>query len=94
MAVFLVGQMTVRDESLWQQYVEGVQKSLQPFSAELIFRGKKSQQLTGTLDYESAVVIKFMNQDELNQWYQSETYQCLIPIRDRAADLVITTYEA
>jgi len=40
------------------------------------------------------VVIKFPDQPTLQNWYNSESYQQLIPTRDRAADVVIISYDA
>jgi uncharacterized protein (DUF1330 family) len=40
------------------------------------------------------VVIEFSDQSTLDNWYGSEKYQSLIPLRDKAANLVITTYKA
>jgi uncharacterized protein (DUF1330 family) len=94
MAAYLIGQITVRDEDLWQQYVAGVQESLTPFDAEVVFRGKRDKILAGQNDKELVVVIEFSGPASLDNWFNSETYQSLIPLRDEAANVVITTYEA
>ena len=93
MAVYLIGQITVKDEDLWQQYVAGVQESLAPFDAEVVFRGKRDKVLAGQNDKELAVVIEFSGSAPLDNWFNSETYQSLIPLRDAAANVVITTYQ-
>ena len=94
MAAYLVGHITVKDEELWQSYVTGVQASLAPFASKVLFRGRLRSVLAGKHPYELAVVIEFPDQATLDRWYASETYQALIPLRDQAADVVITTYEA
>ncbi|MBW2338009.1 MAG: DUF1330 domain-containing protein [Deltaproteobacteria bacterium] len=38
--------------------------------------------------------MKFANQAAIQEWYNSETYQGLIPTRDQAADVVILSYES
>jgi uncharacterized protein (DUF1330 family) len=73
--------------------MEGVRKSLLPYSAEVIFRGKLHKVLTGEHPHQNTVVIKFPDQATLQEWYQSKEYQELIPIRDRAADVVIISYD-
>lgn len=93
MAAYLVGHISVKDEELWQQYVSGVQGSLSTFDSEIIFRGKLASILAGNHPHNLVVVIKFSNQSELNEWFVSDIYQGLIPLRDRAADVVITTYD-
>ena len=92
MAEYLVGQIAVRDPQLWEQYVVGVRGSLEPFGAELVFRGKKTAVLAGSQERELGVVIRFADHEELLRWYRSDAYQALIPLRDRAADVVLVGY--
>ena len=94
MAAYLVGHINVKDEGLWQQYVAGVAESLAPFEAEIVFRGRLARVLAGQHDYDLVVVIEFPDQRVLDSWFNSEKYQALIPVRDKAADVVITSYKA
>ena len=94
MAAYLVGHITVNNNELWQKYVSGVQESLAPFESNIIFRGQLNKILAGQHDYDLVVVIEFPDQATLNDWYQSEKYQALIPIRDKAANVALMTYEA
>jgi len=94
MAAYLVGQITVKNDKLWQEYVSGVAESLAPFEANIIFRGKRDKLLTGSHDYDLVVVIEFADLSTLDNWFNSEKYQSLIPIRDRAANVAITSYQA
>jgi len=94
MAAFLVGQITVKDQELWQQYITGVSESIASFDARVVFRGEQTSVLVGTNDYDLIVVIEFTELSDIDAWYQSEKYQSIIPLRDRAADVVITTYQA
>ena len=94
MAAYLIGQIKVKDEVLWQEYVAGVQESLAPFGAEVVFRGKRDKVLAGQHDKDLVVVIEFSNLSTLDDWFNSEKYQSLISLRDKAANVVITTYQA
>ena len=93
MSAYLIGQISVKDHHLWQEYVAGVAESLAPFDATIVLRGKRSSVLAGDNDRELVVVIEFSDAVELHNWFHSETYQSLIALRDRAADVVITTYD-
>jgi len=93
MAAYLVGHITIKDPDLWQVYIAGVQKSLIPFEAEVIFRGQGAAVLAGEHPYGQCVVIKFANQAAIQEWYHSDTYQNLIPTRDKAADVAIISYD-
>ena len=93
MAAYLVGHITVKDNGLWQEYVAGVKESLAPFEARIVFRGQLLQVLAGQHEHNLVVVIQFLDQATLENWYGSEKYQSLIPLRDKAADVVITAYK-
>ena len=94
MSAYLVGHISVKNDELWREYVEGVRKSLSPFQSKIIFRGQLVSVLAGKHEHDFAVVIEFPDHPTLNDWYYSEKYQSLIPLREKAADVVITTYEA
>ncbi len=93
MSAYLIGHINVKDQAKWKIYVEGVQQSLRPFAAEIVFRGQRATVLAGDHPYSLTVVIKFIDQATLQKWYHSETYQALIPVRDQAADVVIISYD-
>ena len=94
MSAYLIGHITINHPDKWKIYVAGVQKSLIPFEAEVVFRGKQATVLAGEHPHQQTVVIKFPDQPTLQQWYHSDTYQALIPLRDKAADVVIISYDA
>ncbi|MBW2450750.1 MAG: DUF1330 domain-containing protein [Deltaproteobacteria bacterium] len=93
MAAYLIGQIKVKNPQLWQQYVDGVSESLAGIDAQIVFRGKRLDVLAGENPYDLVVVIKFANQMTLDQWFFSQQYQALIPLRDMAAKVTITTYD-
>jgi uncharacterized protein (DUF1330 family) len=39
-------------------------------------------------------VIRFPDRAAVEGWFASDAYQALIPLRERAADLVLVSYEA
>ena len=94
MAAYLIGHITVKDPDQWKIYTAGVAKSLLPFGGEVIFRGKRAAVLCGEHYYQNAVVLKFPDQPTLHRWYHSKAYQELIPIRDKAADVVLISFDA
>ena len=94
MAAYLVGHITVKDNGLWQEYMAGVQESLAPFDSKVVFRGQLTRILAGDHEHDLVVVIEFPNQAILDNWYGSEKYQSLIPLRDKAANVAIMTYKA
>lgn len=93
MSAYLVGHISVKNDELWQKYVAGVKESLTPFESKIIFRGKLVSVLAGKHEHDLVVVIEFPDSSTLNNWFHSEKYQSLISIRDKAANVVITTYD-
>jgi uncharacterized protein (DUF1330 family) len=43
--------------------------------------------------YTDTVVIRFPNRAAVNNWHDSAAYQALVPLRRRAADVLIVSYE-
>ena len=94
MPAYLIGQIRVKDQQKWQEYVAGVAESLEPFDAEIVFRGKKSGVFAGQHDKDLTVVIRYADQATLQAWFNSDLYQGLIALRDEAADVTIIGYDS
>mgnify|MGYP000314202591 FL=1 len=91
---YVVGQITVKDETLWAEYRSKVPATLAPWNAELVFRGQQARALSGECPHADIVVIRFASLADADGWYKSEAYQALIPLRQEAAMMILTTYEA
>ncbi|MBN9421626.1 MAG: hypothetical protein BGO63_05260 [Candidatus Accumulibacter sp. 66-26] len=92
-AAYVIGHISVKDAALWAEYRSRVPATLAPWGAELLLRGTKTAVLSGEHAYDDTVVIRFPNRAALDGWYASAAYQALIPLRARAADLVLIAYE-
>ena len=91
---YVVGQMTVKNPEKWAQYRSQVLATLIPFGGELVFRGEQVQSFAGVNPHPDIVVIRFPSLDHAQGWHASAAYQSLIPLRQEAADVVLTTYAA
>lgn len=89
---FVVGQMTVKDPEKWAQYRSQVLATLLPFGGELVFRGEQVRSFSGVNPHPEIVVIRFPSLEQAQGWYGSAAYQKLIPLRQEAADVVLTSY--
>lgn len=94
MGAYVVGQISIIDPLKWQQYRDKVPGTLVPWNAELVFRGVKASDLALQNPYTDIVVIRFPDLDAANGWFQSDAYQALIPLREAAAQVLLTSYEA
>lgn len=94
MTAYAIGHITVKDEALWAEYRSKVPDTLAPWGGELVFRGRQLATLAGEDPHADVVVLRFADAAALQGWFASTAYQALIPLRERAADVVLTAYEA
>lgn len=93
-SAYVVGHITVKDAEKWAEYRSQVPETLAPWGAELVFRGTQVAVLAGENPHPDIVVIGFPDAAAVNGWFSSPTYQALIPLREQAADVVLTAYQA
>ena len=89
---YLIGNITIKDQEKWSQYRSKVSETLRPWGGELVYRGKKALVLAGNNNHTDNVVIRFQNIESLNGWFNSKDYQSLIPLRNKAAYMDLTSY--
>ena len=93
-AAYVVGHLTVINAEKWAEYRNQVPATLEPWGAELVFRGEQVAILAGEHPYSDIVVIRFPDTEAVNGWHSSPAYQALIPLRQQAAEMVLISYEA
>jgi uncharacterized protein (DUF1330 family) len=91
---YVIGHITVKNAEKLVEYRNQVPATLQPWGAELIFRGKRVAVLAGEHPHSNIVVIRFPDKEAVNSWHSSLAYQALIPLRQQAAEVVLLSYEA
>lgn len=93
MTAFVIGHITVKDEALWAEYRSKVPATLTPWGGELVFRGRQFAALAGENPHADVVVLRFPDAGALKGWFSSTAYRSLIPLREAAADVVLSGYE-
>lgn len=91
---YFVGQITVKNEDKWAAYRSKVPETLAPWHAELMFRGEQPYSQSNASAHHHIVVIRFPSLAQAEAWHNSQAYQALIPLREEAAEVVGTLYEA
>ncbi|HEY0878163.1 MAG TPA: DUF1330 domain-containing protein [Zeimonas sp.] len=94
MPAYLIGHVNVRDASRWAQYRSRVPSTLTRWGAQLLFRGRLAETLSGEQTYSETVVLRFPDLAAIDGWHRSADYQALIPIREAAADVLLASYES
>lgn len=90
---YLIGHITVKDLSKWDEYRGKVPATMAPFGAELIFRGQLAQVFFGRHPHTDVVVARFPDRAALEAWHASAAYQALIPLRNEAAEVDLMSYD-
>jgi uncharacterized protein (DUF1330 family) len=94
MAGYVIGQITIKDLNQWREYRAKVPPTLAKWGGELVLRGRKVAVLNGEHSVADTVVSRFPDADAASGWYASSAYQELIPIREKAAEMVLISYES
>lgn len=93
MSAYVVGRITVLDAAKWDEYRSRVPATLAPWPAELVFRGERAAVVAGEEAHSDIVVIRFADLAAARGWFESPAYQALIPLRQQAAEVVLTFYQ-
>ena len=93
MAILSVTIQVKNPEKL-QEYVSQVPMTMQPFGAKMLARGKVQKMLNGALTHQIEAVFEFPSTEAIENWFASDAYQALIPIREEAAHMNIAILES
>lgn len=91
-AAYAVGTISVKCAERWAEYCARVPATLAPWQGEVVFRGKKAAELSGTQLRTDIVVLRFPDLAALQGWFALTAYQALIPLRDAAAEVTLVSY--
>lgn len=81
----------IRDPQKYEEYTTRARALLAAAGAEPVAGGPVSETLAGTIHAAVAAVVRFPDARALEEWYRSDAYQALVPLRDAAADLTLLT---
>lgn len=81
MTAYVVVHFTPKNTDKLQEYGAAVPATLARYNGELLARGEKLT-LHGTHAHKMQVIIAFPDKDSASDWYHSEAYQALVPVRD------------
>lgn len=93
-AAYVIGHITIKDAQKWANYRNQVPATLEPFGAELVFRGRRIEVFDGEHAHTDVVVIRFPDEGAARAWRASPAYQALVPLRRQAADVTLLAYES
>jgi uncharacterized protein (DUF1330 family) len=82
MSTLIIVDLTPTDKERLSAYSALAAESLIAYSGEFIAKGP-IEALHGEAPYSTKVVIQFPDRESAENWYRSEAYQAIIPIRDQ-----------
>lgn len=93
MSAFVVATPKIKDKDKFGEYSKAAGETLAAYGATVAKRGAFAASLVGGADHTAVVVIEFSDSNTIKEWYNSDAYQAIIPLRDEACDMTITSYE-
>ena len=81
---YFVAEIDVADPAVYKTYVERNTSVVNTYGGRFLVRGGKTTAMDGEPP-KRVVIIAWENEDKAREWYTSEAYKEIIPIRDKAA---------
>jgi uncharacterized protein (DUF1330 family) len=82
---YLIAQVDVHDPEAYREYAAQVAGTLDGTEGKFLVRGGRIEPLEGEAPPQRTVVLEFPSMADARNWYESDAYQALIPIRHAAA---------
>ena len=81
MSGYAIFNIEIKKPEEYKEYVEKVKPLAEKFGGDYIIRGGETKVLEGNWEYPITVVIKFPSYEKALEWYNSEEYKPVKPIR-------------
>lgn len=93
MAAYLIADVDVADQRIYDEYKRRVAPLVAKFGGRFLVRGGAHVVLEGTWQPHRLVVIEFPSMETLRSWYDSPEYAPLITLRESAAEARLVAVE-
>ncbi|MDJ0626443.1 MAG: DUF1330 domain-containing protein [Candidatus Caenarcaniphilales bacterium] len=95
MNAFITINVVIKNPEKFVDYMQKASATLAPYGAKPVAKGKFAGSVSGSSsEHQMAATVTFPDMESIDAWYNSDEYQALIPLRDEAADIIITKYSA
>jgi uncharacterized protein (DUF1330 family) len=86
MPVYLILDITVIDQDVYEEYVERVPAVVEQYGGRYLVRGGEVVTLTGDWQPQRIVVVEFDSGEQVHEFYASPEYQALSPLREQSTN--------
>lgn len=94
MPAFIVARIHVHNADRLQDYGAAAAPTVAAHGGEFVLRGKHAAALLGEDTTPSVAIIQFPTADSARSWFASPEYQALAELRDAAARMEFTLFQA
>ena len=89
MSAYLITNLVVNDREKFSGYASQVPDIIAKYGGKFIVRGGELEIIEGDWDIARLVIIEFPDKTALQQFWSSDDYQGILPLRLTAADTKI-----
>jgi uncharacterized protein (DUF1330 family) len=81
MSGYVIANIDVKNPEAYKEYIDKVKPIVEKFGGEYLVRNGEYKVIDGEWKYPRTVIIKFPTYEKALEWYNSEEYQPVKPIR-------------
>ena len=81
MAAYVIANLTIKNPDAYAEYSKQVPETVSRWAGRFIVRGGAVETLDGDWSPKRLVVIEFPDLETARNWYGSDEYQAILPIR-------------
>ena len=81
MSGYVIANINVKNPEAYKEYVGKVKPTVEKFGGEYLVRNGEFKVIDGELKHPRTVVIKFPTYEKALEWYHSDEYKPVKPIR-------------
>ena len=93
MSASMVARIHVKGPEKLEEYIAGSNQVAAPNVARLVYQDKVVRTLNGEQNHEMPVIAEFPDARHINDWFDADAYQPLVPLRGQAADMHMTNHQ-
>ena len=81
MSGYVIANIDVKNPEAYEEYIDKVKPIVEKFGGEYLVRAGEYKVIDGEWKYPRTIIIKFSSYEKALEWYNSEEYQPVKPIR-------------
>ena len=78
---YVISNIDVKNPEAYKEYIDKVKPIVEKFGGEYLVRAGEYKVIDGEWKYPRTIIIKYSSYEKALEWYNSEEYQPVKPIR-------------